>query len=89
MKHRKRCLKEEMNLLEKRKLWSFIILLTDRRSMSQTSYQVWSEVSTTENTSHWMLASRDYRGEYYNNVEEVTKVKFRYNSEKGCFEEEP
>ena len=54
--------------------------------MSQIPCQVWSEVSITQATKDWKLSHKDYREEYYTNPEEV-KVKFRYNNDKGCFEE--
>ena len=56
--------------------------------MSLLPCQVWSEVSITQDTKDWKLSHKDYREEYYTNPEEV-KVKFRYNSDKGCFEEAP
>ena len=88
LQHRKHCLEEEMNLLEKRKLWDFYDSLTSRQSISLIPCQVWSEVSITQDTKDWKLSHKDYREEYYTNPEEV-KVKFRYNSDKGCFEEAP
>ena len=86
LKHRKHCLEEEMDLLEKQKMSVCVNTFISRRSMRQIPYQIWSEVSTTEDTKDWKVSPKDYREEYYSNPEEV-KVKFRYNSEKGCFEE--
>ena len=45
-----------------------------------------SRVETTKGTEGWRAAAKDYVAEYYEGKEEG-KVIFRFNAEKGCFEE--
>ena len=45
-----------------------------------------SRVETTEGTEGWRAAAKDYVAEYYEG-KEGGKVIFRFNAEKGCFEE--
>lgn len=45
-----------------------------------------SRVETTEGTEGWRAAAKDYVAEYYKGKEKG-KVTFRFNAEKGYFEE--
>lgn len=72
LRKRKRFLEEEMCLMEK------------RRNVGER--KIASRVETTEGTKGWRVAAKDYVAEYYEGKEEG-KVTFRFNAEKGCFEE--
>ena len=72
LRKRKRFLEEEMRLMEKRR--------------DVEGRKIASRVETTEGTEGWRAAAKDYVAKFYEGKEEG-KVTFRFNAEKGCFEE--
>ena len=59
-------------------------LMEKRREVGDR--KIASRVETTEGTEGWRTAAKDYVTEYYEGKEEG-QVTFRFNAEKGCFEE--